>query len=106
MAKEYLVVGSSVAPLPFYTLSDCKSEQISGGRRGRGDDDAGSDRRSRSGRDCQPGQLGSLIGGFGSQSFGSLMSASVFQLNLAINMIVGGNGNSILNMQGNQLSGV
>jgi hypothetical protein len=106
MANEYLVFGSSVAPLPFYTLSDSKSEQISGGRRGRGGDDAGSDRRSRSGRGCQPGQLGSLIGGFGSQSFGSLMSVNVFQLNLAINLIFGGNGNSILNMQGNQLSGV
>ena len=106
MANEYLVVGCSVVPLPFYTLSDCKSEQISGGRRGRGDGDAGSDRRSRSGRDCQPGQLGPLMGGFGSQSFGSLMSVNVFQLNLAINMIFGGNGNSIFNMQGNQLSGI
>ena len=105
MAFDHTLVGSLIDPVHFTTLADCQSEQISGGRRGR-DDDAGSDRRSRSGRDCQPGQLGPLIGGFGFQSFGSLMSVNVFQLNLAINMIFGGNGNSILNMQGNQLSGV
>jgi len=105
MAFDHTLVGSLIDPVHFTTLADCQSEQISGGRRGR-DDDAGSHRRSRSGRDCQPGQLGPLIGGFGFQSFGSLMSLNVFQLNLAINMIFGGNGNSIFNMQGNQLSGI
>ena len=99
-------VGSLMETGHFTTLADCQSEQISGGRRGRGDDDAGSDRRSRSGRDCQPGQLGSTMGGLGSQSFGGLISVNVFQINLAINMMLGGNGNSILNMQGNQLSGI
>ena len=39
-------------------------------------------------------------------SFGSLMSVNVYQINLAINMIFGGAGNSIFNMQGNQLSGI
>ena len=105
MANEYLVVGSSVAPLPFYTLSDSKSEQISGGRRGR-EGDSGSRCGSRSQREMERSPRGSLIGGFGSQSFGGLMSVNVFQLNLAINMIFGGNGNSLFNMQGNQLSGV
>jgi hypothetical protein len=46
------------------------------------------------------------MAGLGSQSFGGLTSVNVFQINLAINMIFGGNGNSIFNMQGNQLSGV
>jgi hypothetical protein len=46
------------------------------------------------------------MGGFGSPAFGGSMSVNVFQINLAINMIFGGNGNSILNMQGNQLSGI
>jgi len=104
MDFDYILVGSLMDPGHFTILADCQSEQISGGRRGRGDDDAGSDRRSRSGRDCQPGQLGSLMGGLGSHSFGGLMSANVFQINLAINMIFGGNGNSIFNMQGNQSS--
>jgi len=106
MDFDFMPVGSLMDPGHFVTLADCQSEQISGGRRGRGDDDAGSDRRSRSGRDCQPGQLGSLMAGLGSQSFGGLTSVNVFQINLAINMIFGGNGNSIFNMQGNQLSGV
>jgi len=105
MASDHMLVGSLIDPVHFTTLADCQSEQISGGRRGRGDDDAGSDRRSRSGRDCQPGQLGSTMGGYGSQSSsGGLMGLNIFQINLAINMIFGGNGNSILNMQGNQLS--
>ena len=99
-------VGSLMDPGYFTTLADCQSEQISGGRRGRGDDDAGSDRRSRSGGGCQPGQFGSMMGGLVSQSFGGLTSVNVFQINLALNMIFGGNGNSIFNMQGNQLSGV
>lgn len=106
MDFDHMPVRSLMDPGHFTTLADCQSEQISGGRSGRGDVDAGSDRRSRSGRDCQPGQLGSLMGGLGSQSFGGLISMNVFQINLAINMIFGGNGNSILNMQGNQLSGI
>lgn len=106
MAFDHTLVGSLIDPVHFTTLADCESELISGGRRGRGDDDAGSDRRSRSGRDSQPGQLGSLMGGFGSPAFGGSMSVNVFQINLAINMIFGGNGNSIFNMQGNQLSGI
>jgi hypothetical protein len=45
------------------------------------------------------------MGGYGSQpSSGGLMGLNIFQINLAINMIFGGNGNSIFNMQGNQLS--
>jgi len=106
MDFDHMPVGSLTEPVHFTTIADCQSEQISGGRRGRGDDDAGSDRRSRSGRDCQPGQLGSTMGGLGSQSFGGLISVNVFQINVAINMMFGGNGNSILNMQGNQLSGI
>ena len=104
MAFDHTLVGSLIDPVHFTTLADCQSEQISGGRRGRGDDDAGTHRRSRSGRDCQPGQLGSMMGGYGSQSSGGLMGLNIFQINLAINMIFGGSGNSILNMQGNQLS--
>ena len=103
MAFDLMLVGSLIDPVHFTTLADCQSEQVSGGRRGR-DDDAGSHRRSRSGRDCQPGQLGSMTGGYGSQSSGGLMGLNIFQINLAINMIFGGSGNSILNMQGNQLS--
>ena len=105
MANEYLDVGSSTAPLSFYTLSDCQSEQISGGRRGR-EDDSGSRCGSRSEREKERSPIASLMGGFGSQALGGLISTNVFQLNLAINMIFGGNGNSILNMQGNQLSGI
>lgn len=105
MAFVHTLVGSFIDPVHFTTLADCQSEQISGGRRGRGDDDAGSDRRPRSGRDCQPGQLASSMGGYGSQpSSGGLMGLNIFQINLAINMIFGGNGNSIFNLQGNQLS--
>jgi hypothetical protein len=47
-----------------------------------------------------------MPGGCGMPSFGSLMSVNVYQINLAINMIFGGAGNSIFNMQGNQLSGI
>ena len=105
MDFDHMPVRSLMDPGHFTTLADCQSEQISGGRRGRGDVDAGSDRRSRSGRDCQPGQLGSMMGGYGSQSSsGGLMGLNIFQINLALNMIIGGSGNSILNMQGNQLS--
>ena len=103
MANEYLDVGSSTAPLSFYTLGDCQSEQISGGRRGR-EDDSGSRCGFRSVREKERSPIASLMGGFGSQALGGLISTNVFQLNLAINMIFGGNGNSILNMQGNQLS--
>ena len=105
MAIEYSVDGSSSDLLPFFALSDCQSEQISGGRRGR-EDDSGSRCGSRSGREKERSPLGSLMGGFGSQSLGALLSVNVFQINLAINMIFGGNGNSIFNMQGNQLSGI
>jgi hypothetical protein len=45
-----------------------------------------------------------MMGGYGSQSSGGLMGLNISQFNLAINMIFGGNGNSIVNMQGNQLS--
>jgi hypothetical protein len=105
MAFEHLVVGSSMDSLPFDILSDCQSEQISGGRRGR-EDDSGSRCGSRSEREKERSPLGSLMGGFGSPAFGGSMSVNVFQINLAINMIFGGNGNSIFNMQGNQLSGI
>jgi len=105
MAIVHSLVGSLIDPLPFYTLDDSDSEQISGGRRG-SDDDAGSPRRSRSGRDNQRSQLGSMTGGAGSQQSGGLMSLNIFQINLAINLIFGGNGNSIFNLQGNQLSSV
>jgi hypothetical protein len=47
-----------------------------------------------------------MTGGAGSQQSGGLMSLNIFQINLAINLIFGGNGNSIFNLQGNQLSSV
>jgi hypothetical protein len=105
MAFELFDVASSTELLPFCPLSDCQSEQISGGRRGR-EDDSGSRCGSRSEREKERSPIGSLMGGYGSQAFGGLMSINVFQINLAINMIFGGNGNSIFNMQGNQLSGI
>ena len=77
MAFDHMLVWSFIDPVHFTTLADCQSEQISGGRRGRGDDDAGFHRRSRSGRYCQPGQLGSMMAGYGSQSFGGLMDFNI-----------------------------
>jgi hypothetical protein len=88
----------------FCRLSDGQSELITGGR-SRGDDDS-RHRQSGSGRDKQRGHQGSMPGGCGMPSFGGFMSVNVYQINLAINMIFGGAGNSIFNMQGNQLSGI
>lgn len=105
MAIDNLIEISLIELLPFSPLSDCQSEQICGGRRGRVDD-SGSRCGSRSDRVKERSPIGSLLGSYGSQAFGGLMSVNVFQLDLAINMIFGGSGNSIFNLQGNQLSGI
>jgi hypothetical protein len=42
-----------------------------------------------------------MSGIFGGQSSGSF-AVNIYQFNIALNMIMGGTGNSILNLQGNQ----
>jgi hypothetical protein len=71
-----------------------------GGRHGRDRDDS----RHRSGA-CRSNNDGGRsypsIGFFGGQSSG-LFSINIYQINIALNMIMGGTGNSIFNLQGNQ----
>jgi hypothetical protein len=42
-----------------------------------------------------------MTGFFGGQPSGSL-AVNIYQINIALNMIMGGTGNSIFNLQGNQ----
>lgn len=82
------------------SLGDCQAELIVGGRHGSEREDSrhgsGSCRRHRDGNQNSP-----VIGAFGGQSSGQF-GINIYQINIALNMIMGGTGNSILNMQGNQ----
>ena len=82
------------------SLGDCQAELVMGGRHGRDRDDSrhrsGSCRRSNDGGRSYPN-----IGFFGGQSTGSF-GVNIYQINIALNMIMGGTGNSIFNLQGNQ----
>jgi len=82
------------------SLGDCQTELVMGGRHGRDRDDS----RHRSGA-CRSNNDGGRsypsIGFFGGQSSG-LFSINIYQINIALNMIMGGTGNSIFNLQGNQ----
>ena len=86
------------------SLGDCQSELVVGGRRGLDRDDS----RHRSGP-CRPHRDGGgssrLIGFFGGQPSGPF-AINIYQINIALNMIMGGTGNSILNLQGNQTAPV
>ena len=81
-------------------LGDHQTELVMGGRRGSDGDDS----RHRSGscrRHGDGGRSYPMTGFFGGQSSG-LLAVNIYQINIALNMIMGGTGNSIFNLQGNQ----
>jgi hypothetical protein len=84
----------------IYPLGDCQTELIMGGRHGRERDDS-RHRSGSCGRSIGGGLSCPMTGFFGGQSSGPF-SVTIYQINLALNMIMGGTGNSILNLQGNQ----
>jgi len=89
-----------VGALVIYPLGDCQAELIMGGRHGRERDDS-RHRSGSCGRTSGGGLSSPVFGYFGGQS-SFPFAVNIFQINLALNMIMGGNGNSIFNLQGNQ----
>jgi hypothetical protein len=84
----------------IHPLGDCQTELIMGGRHGRERDDS-RHRSGSCGRTSGGGLSYPLFGFFGGQS-SVPFAVNIYQINFALNMIMGGNGNSILNFQGNQ----
>jgi hypothetical protein len=82
------------------SLGDCQTELVMGGRHGRERDDS-RHRSGSCGRTSGGGLSYPMTGFIGGQASG-LFAVNIYQINLALNMIMGGNGNSILNLQGNQ----
>ena len=84
----------------IHPLGDCQTELIVGGRRERERDDS-RHRSGSCGRTSRGGFSYPMSGIFGGQPSGSF-AVNIYQFNIALNMIMGGAGNSILNLQGNQ----
>jgi hypothetical protein len=100
MSTELLSNPLFVDTPAIHPLGDCQTELIMGGKRGRERDDS-RHRSGSCGRTSGGGLSYPMAGFIGGQASG-LFAVNIYQINLALNMIMGGNGNSIFNLQGNQ----
>lgn len=78
--------------LVFQSISDQDCEIIHGGK----NDQLGRQDKAKDSR-LKPWPGDKLL----NQSLGNVLVINIYQINLAINTILGGNGNSIVNIQGN-----
>jgi hypothetical protein len=98
---------SDCGSVSLSVLSDDQMEHISGGHRGGHggrDGDWGRHRGNSFGNDRDGGRGTSIASFLGGQGFGALSITTINQFNIAINMIIGSTGGSILNVQGNTMA--